>query len=57
VEPKLQSLIAGRKVLSIVHAVVALAGRRPDTRFQGWKSSTYWRARVAIDINGKTWEL
>jgi quercetin dioxygenase-like cupin family protein len=57
VESKIQSLIEGRKVLSIVHAVVAPGRTEPRHTHPGLEIIYVLEGSGRIDINGKTSDL
>jgi quercetin dioxygenase-like cupin family protein len=57
IEPKLQSLIEGRKVLSIVHAVVAPSRTETRHTHPGLEVIYVLEGSGRIDINGKTSDL
>lgn len=57
VEPKLQSLIEGRKILSIVHAVVAPGRTETRHTHPGLEIIYVLEGSGRIDINGKTSDL
>jgi quercetin dioxygenase-like cupin family protein len=57
VDPKLQSLIDGRKILSIVHAVVAPGRTEPRHRHPGLEVIYVLAGVGRIDIDGQTSDL
>jgi quercetin dioxygenase-like cupin family protein len=57
VEPKLQSLIDGKKVLSIIHAVVAPGRTEPSHRHPGLEIIYVLAGAGRIDIDGQTSDL